>query len=795
MHEDLNYYLNNLNIRKDEFTSQEKVVLGKILSEYERTGKSKLLDSLYLEDYEEKPVSITRFIEDPDYLGKATQNGEAIWPFWKQTLKEIFSPQAAYTRCLFGGAIGIGKSSIACFGLNYILYKLLCLKDPTQYYGPILPGSKPGIALFNITLTKGFGVAYSKIMYACLNSPWMMRHGQTSGSGRNEIYLPDKNIEIGVGSGAEHFVGLDSFGAFLDELNDKERKTLKLEQMKAYDALLAIQRRIESRFMDLGQIPGIVFLVSSAKTEDDFMSQMKEQCKEDPHTYLVEKPFFEIAPPERYRGDKFPVAIGTKSADQYLITQDEVEDYEKRGFKIYMVPAEHKRAFEVGINDAIRDILGLTLKTAGKFIDNDRIDERVDERFKNCLSTSDIKLGLHDSTNLLDYLQLRNINTKLIRYPLFVHHDLSLSGDGTGIYINAVSHDASYLDLKEEEIMSWRFIPVLWGRIKPSRKGDQIPLSNLRRSIIRLRDEYGFNIIGVSADGYQSAEMLQNYSISGFWTKLISMDRAPSTPYQFARTCIYDGRVIIPKDEILNRELKQLVENRAAEKIDHPSGGCFTGDTKIKLLGGNHLSFLDIVQSGVKEFGVYSVNRDGKIVHGRARNCRITKWVNSICVLTLDNGNVIRCTPDHPFMLNNSNYKMAIDLKPEDTLMPRFGLVRMETIKLDIPIPVYDIEVDTHHNFLLSAGVFVHNSKDIADAFTGSMYCAVEYNKGRRIFESGAYLYSDILNSMARIENETQKKKQEETSDLDIIKRAKQELFSGVDRSPGIFDYQDFTLL
>lgn len=38
------------------------------------------------------------------------------------------------------------------------------------------------------------------------------------------------------------------------------------------------------------------------------------------------------------------------------------------------------------------------------------------------------------------------------------------------------------------------------------------------------------------------------------------------------------------------------------------------------------------------------------------------------------------------------------------------------------PTPVYDITVDDHHNFALSAGVFVHNSKDISDSAACSIY-------------------------------------------------------------------------
>ena len=51
-------YLSNLNISREEFTSQERMVLQKIVNELEKSGKSKTLESLYYKDYEEIPVSM-----------------------------------------------------------------------------------------------------------------------------------------------------------------------------------------------------------------------------------------------------------------------------------------------------------------------------------------------------------------------------------------------------------------------------------------------------------------------------------------------------------------------------------------------------------------------------------------------------------------------------------------------------------------------------------------------------------------------------------------------------------------
>lgn len=229
--EELNRYLTGLNINKEEFTSQEKLVMQKILSQIERSGKSSLLDSLYAEDYDEKPVSIERFLTDIDYAGNTTDRGNGIWPFWRKTLSEIYSPKFQYVKVIFGGSIGTGKSSIACLGLSYTIYKLLCLKNPADYYG-VLKGSKPGIALFNITLDKGFGVAFHKINSICKNSPWFLRNGSIVGSNRNEVYLPGKDVTIGVGSMADHFIGLDIFCLDGDTVIKTDKGDFKLSYLQ-----------------------------------------------------------------------------------------------------------------------------------------------------------------------------------------------------------------------------------------------------------------------------------------------------------------------------------------------------------------------------------------------------------------------------------------------------------------------------------------------------------------------------------------------------------------------------------
>ena len=164
------------------------------------------------------------------------------------------------------------------------------------------------------------------------------------------------------------------------------------------------------------------------------------------------------------------------------------------------------------------------------------------------------------------------------------------------------------------------------------------------------------------------------------------------------------------------------------------AGGCFTGDTEIALPSGRSITFEELVaeyESGETHY-CYTVDADGMIGIGEIRHPRITKHDAELVEVTLDNGESIKCTPDHEFMLRDGGYRVAQDLDPGQSLMPLYrrpsaanrepipltaqvsGEPLNHTVKsiepLDDRADVYDIEVPGTHNFALEAGVFVHNS-------------------------------------------------------------------------------------
>lgn len=140
--------------------------------------------------------------------------------------------------------------------------------------------------------------------------------------------------------------------------------------------------------------------------------------------------------------------------------------------------------------------------------------------------------------------------------------------------------------------------------------------------------------------------------------------------------------------------------------------GCFTGDTKVSLLDGRELSFLELLDEYGYDgkFWVYSCTSDGDVVPGLAHSIHKTKVSTRIAIVKLDNGEEIKCTPDHRFMLRDGSYVEAKDLNNSLLLMSINDINVVSVEIIDSCVDVYDLEVDTYHNFALSSGVFVHNS-------------------------------------------------------------------------------------
>lgn len=104
---------------------------------------------------------------------------------------------------------------------------------------------------------------------------------------------------------------------------------------------------------------------------------------------------------------------------------------------------------------------------------------------------------------------------------------------------------------------------------------------------------------------------------------------------------------------------------------------CFTGDTKVKMLDGTCKTFEELVEMEKENpnqiYWVYSCDENGKVVPGKGVRPRITTYKDKIYHVELDNGDIIKCTDNHRFMLRDGSYKEAQYLVEGDSLMPLYS--------------------------------------------------------------------------------------------------------------------------
>ena len=107
-----------------------------------------------------------------------------------------------------------------------------------------------------------------------------------------------------------------------------------------------------------------------------------------------------------------------------------------RGYRIIEVPVEYRVAFEQDINDALKDIAGISAVSTSKLIPYaGRIDVCFDSRRRSPFFCEEIQLGLDSVEDIKDFLDDLSILRKDLGKPRFAHIDIGLKGDRLGLAI------------------------------------------------------------------------------------------------------------------------------------------------------------------------------------------------------------------------------------------------------------------------------------------------------------------------------------------------------------------------
>lgn len=582
----------------DGLSKEEQLAVLRILQEYSSGDSSSTYNKILDDDYDEIPVDIHTFMHNKTYLGNALYDNEGrftIFPYWEEKLKDIFPTNidTRYNTIVFTGAIGLGKSTIAVICQLYMLYRLLCLKDPYLYYG-LQPIDKITISLMNITLENAKGVALDKMNQMILSSEWFMSHGEMHGT-TNLEYRPNKHIELITASSNNQVIGRALFCNFTDEVNFGLTNDVEKLKKKQKTLISQVDARMKSRFLRGTYLPTLNIIASSKNKDQSFLEdfiQSKVQ-NESKNTLIVDEPQW-VVDDRKNTKEKFFVAVGNKFlANEVLPVGCSallVDEYRARGYSILEVPMGYYENFMENIDDSLADIAGIATASSLKFISGMKLNECISSEISNPFTKEIIEVGdsQDDKVQYWDFFDMSKVPADLKARPLYIHLDMSVSGDKTGIagtWITQKRYDAD-VDNQSKSL----FYQLAFSVAVKAPKGAQISFEKNKRFVYWLRDQ-GFNVKKVTTDTYQSAPVLQDLRAHNFDCEILSVDRLTGEgknkicePYHYLRSTIYDKRIKFYKTSLLTDELIGL-EKLSDGHIDHTTSGINSKDIADAVCG------------------------------------------------------------------------------------------------------------------------------------------------------------------------------------------------------------------
>jgi len=516
------------------------------------------LEVLKENHFVETPVDVKTFVQSPDYLGQPLLSDiqyeivEAMSQIYrKEDVIDIMGDVEGtkhfnkYTKneLILQLGKGSGKDFISTVACAYVVYKLLCLKDPAIYYG------KPAgdaIDIINVAVNaqqaknvffKGFKTKIEK-------SPWFA--GKYNAKADSIEF--DKAITVYSGhSERESHEGLNLLMAVLDEISGFVSEVVSgNEQGKTADNIYkAFRGSVDSRFPDLGK----VVLLSFPRYQGDFISQRYEsviaekETIERTHTFIMNEDL-----PHEDPGNQFQISWDEDTILQYKIPR--VYAFKRPTWEVNPTRKieDFKLAFYTDLGDAMMRFACMPTYSSDAFF------KQID-KVEKCMN----------SINPLD--SFRRFDETFVPDPdktYYIHADLAQKHDKCAVAIAHVDKWVNIQVIKDYEQVAPIVVvdAVAWW--EPRAEGP-VNLSEVKQWIINLRRQ-GFNIGMVSFDRWQSFDIQNELQAVGIRTETVSVAKKH---YEDLAMMIYEERVSIPRIPILLEEMSEL-KIMKGNRVDHP---------------------------------------------------------------------------------------------------------------------------------------------------------------------------------------------------------------------------------
>lgn len=709
---------------------------------------------------------------------------------------------------------------------SYASHKLLCMKDPHDYYD-LAKDKNIVIVNMGTSAAQAKNVVFTGMSNLIKDSQFFKQFNPDIL--RTELRFDERRIVILSGNSRETGpLGMNVYAAILDEAafyRDYEGKDV------AEAIYNTLQRRITSRF----KLDGMLVMISSPNYEHDFIIEKSKdvgRLSEDGKpvndrlyamlspTWRFQKGYYadEYQLPEKHfffnQMNNSIVEHGEEDpADTAYIREENL----LRDKKFWQIPVDFETSFRSNPEKAKRDFAAVPSLTVEGFFSNSRvIDEMANPDHENPIKED----GSYEFP--VPY-----------RLPHYIHLDLALNKGGRGDFAgfcfpagtkvtmaNGTQKSIEKIHIHEEVLthtLKKRQVTELHFR---PYTGTMYTITTADTKSVRCTSEHPFAVIkSKGIEWIEASKLKEGMTLVTFNGKTydhvkledIGREEAIKVPVwnlgvktdntyiannilvhncmvhidgweQDENTLEYYPKIYVDLIERIGHdETGEINFEKIRQKIyDLQDSGfmiktvsvdgfqCVTGDTIVMMSNFKKKKIEDIK---VGE-SVRSRTIDGEYKENKVKRIWSTKDQEVVRVW-LEHDKYIDCTKQHAFLMRDGTYSPVESMSVGDELTTIFAGVYWRIVCIDT-IPekktVWDMELEAPHNFVTGVGVIAHNSADMQQILK-SKGINTEYVSADRTLEP--YMTLKTVINMKRLDIYKYPPLEHELKQLELVKGKK----------------------
>ncbi len=521
---------------------------------------SDLIDILDGAEFEETPVDLRTFVVNPEYLSlpplselqyqlieKSSQiykESSLIKLFGEKDGQRVFKQTCNEVIAQLGK--GSGKDYCSTISVAYIVYLLLCLKDPAAYYGKP-PGDSIDILNIAINAQQASNVFFKGFKTRIERSPWFVGKYEAKAS---EMKF-DKGITVHSGhSEREAFEGYNVIAVVLDEISGFAiESTSGNDQAKTGEAIYDMYRAsVASRFPDFGK----VILLSFPRFKNDYIQAHYESVIAEKEVVIRSETMkMDDDLPDGTDGNEVTVQWEEDHIKSYLYPKT----YAIKRPTWDVNPTKKIQDFKVDFYRNYMDALGRFACMPPEAVDAFfKSREKIEKAFNN------MNLPVDNFGRMEDWFQPEKDK------EYFIHVDLAQKHDHCAV---AMAHVNRWVNVKvtNEYSQPAPVVEVDAVRFWTPTADKSVDFTEVKDYILSLKTR-GFNIKVCTFDRWNSHDMMQQLKQYGINTELLSVAKKH---YDDMAMIVSEERVSGPAIKLLIDELLQLRITR--DRVDHPRKG------------------------------------------------------------------------------------------------------------------------------------------------------------------------------------------------------------------------------